>query len=394
MIGQAKALEALFARLESIPDKSINAAEIQEVLGEIIRKAHDFPVGDLVIALGDFPDSVLKNHLLNAIGKLGRYFSVSRELVCAARDRTYSIFHDIQVEPYEIEVPEPIRNANYKVHAEIQLLFFYEAHPNLPRPRIICSSKSACYLCNLFFRLHSSFQVPRTHGRLYSKWTLPDWLDIPLEQRSSLRVIATNLNAEIESRLQVISLAKKRLYYYPNESVLLPLVHYPSSSVLSSGSRFPASSRLAQGISTTQNLLSRPQFTSRTNNEVVNFTASKEAEPVVNSVSLVTIGASNLPYRHLVTAASQSLYIRLDDLSLTVDFDTVVSGHLLITRAETAIMENRECRVLKVEDIPTSKELQLDRPRNSNELNVLFGSSLKGIVCVAFFWDTISSQPT
>jgi hypothetical protein len=80
--------------------------------------------------------------------------------------------------------------------------------------------------------------------------------------------------------------------------------------------------------------------------------ASKEAKPIVNSVSRVSIGADNLLYRYVVTAASHSLYIRLDDLSLTVDFVTKVSGHLLITRAETTTIESRECRVVKIKDIP------------------------------------------
>jgi hypothetical protein len=69
----ASALEALFARLEGIPDKSTSAVEIREVLEEIIQKAHDFPASDLVITLRGFPgDPSLKNHLPNAIGKLGR----------------------------------------------------------------------------------------------------------------------------------------------------------------------------------------------------------------------------------------------------------------------------------------------------------------------------------
>lgn len=115
MRGRAQALEVLFARLEGIPDKSTNAAEIQEVLEEIIRKAHDFTASDLVIALRDFRGNPsLKNHLPNAVGKLGRYFSVSSELVCAARDRTCGIFHNIQVEPNKIKVPAPIRDAGYR----------------------------------------------------------------------------------------------------------------------------------------------------------------------------------------------------------------------------------------------------------------------------------------
>ena len=31
-------------------------------------------------------------------------------------------------------------------------------------------------LCNLFFRLHNSFQVPRTHDWLCDKWIVPEWL--------------------------------------------------------------------------------------------------------------------------------------------------------------------------------------------------------------------------
>jgi hypothetical protein len=38
------------------------------------------------------------------------------------------------------------------VHAEIQLLFYHEKHPPKIPPRIICSSKKACFLCNLFIK--------------------------------------------------------------------------------------------------------------------------------------------------------------------------------------------------------------------------------------------------
>jgi hypothetical protein len=59
------------------------------------------------------------------------------------------------------------------VHAEIKLLFYYEfLNPSIP-PRVICSTKKACYLCNLFFVVHGRFHVLSTHGRLYEKWTIP-----------------------------------------------------------------------------------------------------------------------------------------------------------------------------------------------------------------------------
>jgi hypothetical protein len=213
-----------------------------------------------------------------------------------------------------------------------------------------------------------------------------------LERRSSLGVIATSLRAEIDSRFRVISRAKKQPCCHPNESVLLPPVHYPSSSALSSGSRFPAGSRLAQGISIAPNLLSRPHHTSDTNSGPVDLTASKEAEPVVNGVSRVTIGDDNLPYRHVVTAATHSLFLRLENLSLVVDFVTGVSGHMLVTRAEDT--KATEFRVVTVENIPITEELQIDCPRDSNELHVSFQISSKAIVYVTFVWDTVSSCAT
>lgn len=60
------------------------------------------------------------------------------------------------------------------VHAEIQLLIHYERNScNLP-PRIICSSKQACFFCNLFFKIHGRFVIPSTYGRFYKKWALPE----------------------------------------------------------------------------------------------------------------------------------------------------------------------------------------------------------------------------
>jgi hypothetical protein len=61
-----------------------------------------------------------------------------------------------------------------RLHAELQLVLFYEQHGTLLRPRVICSSKRACYLCNLFVKLHGAYHIPETHGRLYSSWRWPE----------------------------------------------------------------------------------------------------------------------------------------------------------------------------------------------------------------------------
>ncbi|KAK0748267.1 hypothetical protein B0T21DRAFT_419999 [Apiosordaria backusii] len=60
-----------------------------------------------------------------------------------------------------------------KVHAEVQIVTHYELHPVPRKPRVICSNKDACYLCNLFIQVHGMFYVPKSHGRLYTGWRVP-----------------------------------------------------------------------------------------------------------------------------------------------------------------------------------------------------------------------------
>lgn len=144
------------------------------------------------------------------ITKLSRYFSVSQSLLQAARkypvfrrvrisavcfraptlpateldsmtaglvhslwdgpkqSKLTSKFHDLSL----IAIEDHLRQeATFRVpvHAEVQLLFYYERNScNMP-PRIICSSKQACFLCNLFFKIHGRFNIPSTHGRIYEK---------------------------------------------------------------------------------------------------------------------------------------------------------------------------------------------------------------------------------
>lgn len=62
-------------------------------------------------------------------------------------------------------------------------------------------------------------------------------------------------------------------------------------------------------------------------------------------VSRVSIGDDDLPYKHLATAATHSLYLRRQPFSRR-GLDTGASRHLLVTRAQETAVESRECRVV------------------------------------------------
>jgi hypothetical protein len=109
-------------------------------------------------------------------------------------------------------------------------------------------------------------------------------------------------------------------------------------------------------------------------------------KPAVDTVSIISIGYSKIPYSQPITATTLSLRLQLDELCLTVDFVERVSGQLLVTLAGGAVDDNNGCSIAEIEEIPTDTELQLDCPRGSNELTIRFQKAQKGIICVTFIW--------
>ncbi|KAI0521065.1 hypothetical protein F5B22DRAFT_597516 [Xylaria bambusicola] len=110
---------------------------------------------------------------------------------------------------------------NSKVHAEIQLLYYCETTlQGKPLPRVICSSKSACWLCNDFILMHGKIHTPRSHGRLYPGWRLPNII-----QSEWCSDIAARFNQRLENKiaesLKTLHARKKQTNYpEPIESEL------------------------------------------------------------------------------------------------------------------------------------------------------------------------------
>lgn len=286
--AKAKVLEALFRRFEDIPGHSGASLEVQDVSMGLITLLHDLATQTtlkLALESSSRINPELKSSLPEAVMKLGRYYSISYELVCAARSKEYSIFDRVAIESSPVRRTSQVSHvdnnfrplaalqnmlqprtavqaealeaslerrlgkpasvildefglniANYhqfaKVHAEIQLLFFYELNPGRLRPRVICSSKSACYLCNLFFKLHGQFYIPRTHGRLYYKWTLPDWqLLLPEMRRRDFNVLLKQFCDALKVKIKAALECGPVRVNHPNESVLVMPAHWSLSNI-------------------------------------------------------------------------------------------------------------------------------------------------------------------
>jgi len=274
--SHSKRLSEAFARFEVAPDNHAASSLSQDALMDIITQAYELDTGSLKTVLQISPsiDPSLKTFLPEALSKLGRYYSIACDLIDAARSSKYTLFRRISVKA--VKQPEldtafitdgpgcfdescgritalahkrqcekyilgPLSAARekfqsrihncttpWKVHAEVQLLFFYEQSLDIRQPRVLCSSKSACYLCDLFIKTHGKFHVPRTHGRLYDKWIVPDCPTNEMPTNGYILSVMEQLNAILEAKVLLLLSHRGLPYRHPNESVL-PL-HEPWSS--------------------------------------------------------------------------------------------------------------------------------------------------------------------
>ena len=275
--SQCRNLQKIFGKLEKAQDTD-NSASFVELLKSTIVSAYEFDIDGLTIMLQNIRglDPSVGTYLPEALRKLGRYYEVARTLTNAARSERYLLFKNITVLAVEIKsigvealmsgldgfdgamsrTMDPRVNGlqfsrkdrslararyenrvfrcntKWKVHAEVQLLLFYEINPTILPPRIICSSKSACYLCNLFFRIHGRFQIPRTHGRIYDKWILPFWSPEQSHMIEQLTSVVLRFNEALRSKIIEVMKQNTARLSNPNESTVAICEPWSSNSTI------------------------------------------------------------------------------------------------------------------------------------------------------------------
>ncbi|THV44102.1 hypothetical protein BGAL_0733g00010 [Botrytis galanthina] len=243
-------------------------------LGELVEGVYHLrQVGDLQVVLNTIPNRAMdpssRKNLLNIIRKVARYREAARFLYRTAKRFTLvrqmkivlinlplEAFRKSAVDQYNPQLSLKISQIHTpngqawhlenicrllktdileasdsfvqqtrrtskegKIHAEIQLLFHFETHISKLLPRVVCSSKDACFLCNAFILMYGKMYTPRYHGRLYPGWRLPECLSVDLQSRFN-RILEDHIRNSFST---LISRQQKTVYPDPNESTLLTL---------------------------------------------------------------------------------------------------------------------------------------------------------------------------
>jgi OTT_1508-like deaminase len=243
-------------------------------LGELVEGVYRTrQVGQLHELLNALPNRAMgptsRGNLLNIVSKVARYREAARFLYRTAKqfplvrkmkvvlvNLPQTLFHEIQAnkytptlrstlsrispeygeqdlgyicrllnttkmetnEKFAQQTTETLKKA--RIHAEIQLLVHCELKVSKLPPRVVCSSKDACFLCNAFILVHGKMHTPRFHGRLYPGWRLPFFPKANDIERRFNQLLENYIRNSLTT---LLSRRQRTVYPCPNESTLLTL---------------------------------------------------------------------------------------------------------------------------------------------------------------------------
>jgi len=336
--GIASLRKALIELRDAIKAVDTGPIDAQiDLLKTLILKSHEVsnkkPFKSLESRLRKLgiPDRICQSREVAEIDKLSKYQTICNDLIRLSRQpRTREHCQNFLLEKciaFPSSQPRGAADPCF-VHGEVQLIIFYERHPRALPPRAIGSSKSACFLCDLFIKTHGHFGVSYSHMKLYPKWTIPDeaWMSPQLRRR--LMSMVKVMNNELKMLL-------RKKMYYQNTAV------ESRAHVL----------LLERDSSTESSVLSPPGSI-----EVRLSSASSDTivpSPIPPTANCAVLGFEDLPVR--IDFSSDTTFCELAAGGITYLFNFEVgNGSLHISNAVN-LAEEREQRV-------NAAQLALDNP--------------------------------
>jgi len=290
---------------------------------------------------------VLSRQVLE-IDKISKYLEVCHDLIrlgrqVSTRDACANL-KLVRCEGYRERTP-PGSKASCFVHGEVQLVMFYEQNPRNPPPRAIGSSKSACFLCDMFIRAHGRFGISSTHMKFYPRWTIPDvhWLDT--QQLHRLRGVIDSMNSQLQA------LAKK-MFTHHNFALesRAHILRLEAESSLESSVASPTESELV--IRAPQPALNR--------GEMLTQTPVMAAPCMTPVISTFWFSVEDLPITEIIMASTLCLRLLVGRVTYIFDCAEMEHGELQVSRSQA-----REPMSVDIEGLAVDESMCL-RPHSDS----------------------------
>ena len=192
-----------------------NPGDQLEILKDVIRKSYAVTHQGTSRSLGNalrtkgLDKTICESREVLEIDKLSKYLEICDDLIRLSRQpSTRMLCTGLRLEILQTSSSRPVGSGlNCHVHGEVQLVLFHERYPRLLRPRAIGSSKSACFLCDIFIKMHGAFGISHSHMKLYPLWTIPEAPWMSARQSEMYQGIIRQMTEELEA------LAKNQFYH-------------------------------------------------------------------------------------------------------------------------------------------------------------------------------------
>lgn len=186
----------------------------------------------------------MQSREIRELRALGNYWRICEYFVKVSRQHR-DWFTSVELNVLEADSPRRWERLKQFVHAEIQLVMYFELD-TINRPRFIGASKKPCFLCYCFIRAHASYSICGSHGEVFNQWTVPDNANLSPKSRAQLAMALKCTASDIELALKGAKKTRPgRIYLNPLHTVSKLLFDRPLS--VSSSSMGATASRVSEG---------------------------------------------------------------------------------------------------------------------------------------------------
>jgi hypothetical protein len=176
-----------------------------------------------------FPLLKMDTREIREINKVANYWRICHSL--AHLSRSYRTKLQLEtINPYAPSVRSGSSKTRF-VHAEVQMLVFYETSQLPVWPCTIGASKEACFLCNSFVKAHGYFYVSKAHCQMYPQWTIPDLEHYSAESLERLQKTLAVVNRDVTNALRQAGRNRNARSYPLQSSVNLHKPRFPTPSM-------------------------------------------------------------------------------------------------------------------------------------------------------------------
>jgi OTT_1508-like deaminase len=386
------ALHKSFGDLENLVQ---GEATVTNAVKAVVKDAYKITVNGVSLPqrLRETGQLRIDSREIREINKVANYWRICLELAHLSR-----LYRSLFTGPRLETLPHymPLQGVGQKrfVHAEIQMIAYYETSSSTSWPLALGSSKEACYLCHSFIKAHGSFYVSKAHRQIFNQWTVPDLSAYSIETLQRFRTALAAVDKVVLQGLKSARKARSIRQFPVQSSINLRKLELPTPSLTtitgSVGSGTRTFSEVFLGPHESAVLLDQAEV----DPHIPRRAMIHQAEAIVQD--------KHEPNTFVVTSVSPK-HVALGWLNVHMYVESPssfspASVHFEILPDQEVAKQNKECECFSIEDMSSREEVTVTPPdsvpcNDESALEFILMSKTRKAVRVKCIWHKVSSPP-